>query len=192
MRATGASRPPGPAPRRPSAAAGFTLFELAIVVLIIGLITTMVAPYFRGMRSTLIKGEVRRLAGRASFLYDQASSRKMVMRLTFDLDNNRYFVSRLDPYALNPLFALDGEPGATAVALPAEVRLRDVTVEGIGTLSRGTISCQFYPEGFVDATVVHMADVWGGLFTLSFDPLTGRVAIMRGDDNPFSRAGDRR
>ena len=46
-------------------------------------------------------------------------------------------------------------------SLPPDVRLRDATVEGTGTVSRGTVSCIFYPEGYVDATVVHLRDAGG-------------------------------
>lgn len=174
-------------PGRPPAEGGFTLLELAVVLFIIGLALTLVTPYFRGFRGTLLKSEVRRLAGRVSYLYDQASSHKLVMRLTFDLDNNRYFVSALDPYAPMPVFVPDREPGAAPVMLPMGVRLRDVTVENSGAQSRGTISCHFYPEGYVDATIIHLTDEWGDVFTLSLDPLTGRVAIGRGEDSSTLR-----
>jgi len=171
----------------PPAEGGFTLLELAVVLFIMGLALTMVTPYFRGFRGTLLKNEVRRLAGRVSYLYETASAQKVVMRLTFDLDGNRYFVSRLDPYAPMPVFVADRQPGAAPVMLPMGVRLRDVTVENSGTLSRGTISCHFYPEGYVDATVIHLTDEWGDVFTVSLDPLTGRVAIWRGETNPGLR-----
>ena len=65
--------------------------------------------------------------------------------------------------------------------LPDSVHIRDVTVEGIGTLSRGTLATQFYPEGYVDATLVHLIDQKGRVMTLRIDPLTGQVAIARGD-----------
>ena len=72
--------------------------------------------------------------------------------------------------------------------LPDNVHLRDVTVEGIGTLSRGTVSTQFYPQGYVDATLIHLIDRKGRVMTLKIDPLTGQVAIAAGDLRP-TRAG---
>lgn len=152
------------------------------------LLFTLAMPRIRSFSDARLKHEVRRLAGRASYLYDTASSHKLVLRLTFDLDGNRYMVSRLDPYSPRPLFVPDTEPGAAPVVLPPEVRLRDVTVEGIGQLSRGTVSCLFYPEGYVDATVVRMQDRAGRVFTLKFVPLTGRVIIRRGSLEPAAAA----
>jgi Tfp pilus assembly protein FimT len=165
-------------------AAGFTLIEVAVVVFLMALMALLIIPSTQTYHVSRLKYETRRLAGRASFLYDQAAADKMVLRLTFDIDAQTYSVSRLDPHALNPVFTPDIEAGAAPVTLPADVHLRDVTVEDKGTVSRGTVNCNFYPEGYVDATVVHLADSTGAVFTLSFKPLTGRVSITRGDVAP--------
>ncbi len=68
--------------------------------------------------------------------------------------------------------------------MPAAIRIRDVTVEGIGTVNRGTVACNFYPEGYVDATVVHLEDASGDVMTLAFSPLTGQVAVIDSDVMP--------
>jgi prepilin-type N-terminal cleavage/methylation domain-containing protein len=164
--------------------AGFTLIEIAVVLFLMALIAILVAPSVSGFHLSRLKHESRRLAGRAAFLYDQASSHKMVLRLTFDFVDQTYFVSRLDPHSANPVFVPDLEAGAAPVTMPDDVRIRDVTVEKTGTVARGTVSCNFYPEGYVDATVIHLIDSAGTVFTLTFQPLTGRVKISRGDIAP--------
>ena len=174
----------GPRRRFGRNAAGFTLIEISIVLFLMALMVVLVIPSMTGLHVSRLKHEARRLAGRASFLYDQAAANKMVLRLTFNLDAQDYSVSRLDPHSPNPKFAPDLEEGAAAVTLPPDVHLRDVTVENKGTVTRGTVSCNFYPEGYVDATVVHLVDPAGTVFTLSFQPLTGRVSIARGDLTP--------
>jgi prepilin-type N-terminal cleavage/methylation domain-containing protein len=170
-------------------APGFTLLEIAVVIFIMGLMLTLAVPYIGGFRYAKLKSESRRLAGRASFLFDEASGQKVVLRLVFDMDHNGYFVSRLDPYAVTPAnvepsFTPDHSPGAHPVLLPQDVRIRDVTVEGIGSYNRGQVFCQFYPEGYVDATVVHLMDDSGNVMTLAFNPLTGQVAVAAGDVEP--------
>jgi prepilin-type N-terminal cleavage/methylation domain-containing protein len=164
--------------------AGFTLIEIAVVLFVMALMATLIIPSIKGFHLSRLKREARRLAGRATFLYDQASANKLVLRLTFNLDADSYSVSRMDPHSPQALFMPDMEAGATPVKLPPDVRLRDVTVEGMGTVTRGTVSCNFYPEGYVDATVVHLIDQAGTVFTLSFQPLTGRVMIAKGDIAP--------
>lgn len=158
-----------------------------MVLFIIGLSLTVVAPHLGGLRVMRLKTEVRRLAGRIAFVSDQASADKLVMRVTFDLDANGYFVSQLDPYSPLPIFGPDTQPGAAPIRLPAGIRLRDVTVANVGTVSRGTISCNFYPEGYGDAAMIHIDDEYGDIFTVAVDGLTGRVAIARGDLSPTAR-----
>jgi prepilin-type N-terminal cleavage/methylation domain-containing protein len=165
-------------------AAGFTLIEIAVVLVLMALMALLIMPSVKGLHTSRLKHETRRLAGRANFLYEEAAANKVVLRLTFNLDAQSYSVSRLDPHATNPVFLPDLENGAAPVVLPDDVRLRDVTVEGRGTFTKGTVSCDFYPEGYVDATVVHMRDPAGAVFTLSFQPLTGRVSIAAGDLTP--------
>jgi general secretion pathway protein H len=160
---------------------GFTLLEISVVLFIMGLMLTIAMPYLGGFRTAKLRSEARRLAGRATYLFDEASGNRVVLRLMFDLDHGRYAVARLDPYALNPTFMADNSPGATAVVLPPDIRIRDVSVEGVGTLARGHAECQFYPQGYVDATVVHLQDASGHVMTLAFAPLTGRVNIATGD-----------
>ncbi len=167
-----------------SAAPGFTLLELAVVIFIMGLMLTLAMPYLGGFRQAALKSQARRLAGRATYLYDEATGHKLVLKLIFDLDNNGYAVAQLDPYAIKPVFAPDTSMSGHPVMMPSAIRIRDVTVEGIGTLNRGTIATTFYPEGYVDATVVHLEDASGDVMTLEFSPLTGQVAIINGDVMP--------
>jgi|SRR5208282_1583345 len=168
----------------PFASPGFTLLELAVVTFIMGLMLTLALPYLGGFRQAALRSQARRLAGRATYLFDEATGHKLVLRLIFDMDNNGYAVAQLDPYAVQPVFAPDNSASGHPVMMPAAIRIRDVTVEGIGTVNRGTVACNFYPEGYVDATVVHLEDASGDVMTLEFSPLTGQVAIISGDVMP--------
>ncbi len=146
------------------------------------LMFTLVVPYTGGYRKARLKSEARRLAGRASYLFDEASSQKVFLRLVFDLDHQVYGVMRLDPYALpTPSFTPDRSSAGAPVRMPPAIAIRDVTVGDLGTFSAGTIATQFYPEGYVDATLIHMIDLSGHVMTLVFNPVTGRVSIAEGD-----------
>jgi len=165
---------------------GFTLLEIAVVIFIMGLVMTLAIPYLGGFHGAQLKSEARRLAGRANYLYDEASNQKVIYRITFDLDHNGYYLSRMDPYGTDPQFLPYSGPWGDEVVMPAGLVLRDVSVEGIGRAKDGSISCQFYPEGYVDATVIHMASISGEVLTLSFNPLTGNVGIVSGDVPPVA------
>jgi general secretion pathway protein H len=166
------------------AADGFTLLELAVVIFIMGLMLSLAMPYLGGFRQAALKSQARRLAGRATYMFDEATGHKLILRLIFDIDNNGYAAAQLDPYAVQPVFAPDNSLSGKPVMLPPAIRIRDVTVEGVGTVNRGTVFINFYPEGYVDATVVHLEDASGDVMTLEFSPLTGQVAIVAGDVMP--------
>jgi general secretion pathway protein H len=166
------------------ASPGFTLLELAIVIFIMGLMLTLLTPYLGGFRQVALRSQARRLAGRATYMFDEATGHKLVLRLIFDLDHNGYAAMKLDPYAIQPVFAPDNGIAGRPVTMPAAIRIRDVTIEGIGTVNRGVVATNFYPEGYVDATVVHLDDASGDVMTLEFSPLTGQVLIISGDVMP--------
>jgi prepilin-type N-terminal cleavage/methylation domain-containing protein len=161
---------------------GFTLLELAIVIFIMALMFTLVLPYTGGYRKAKLKSEARRLAGRASYLYDEASAQKVFLRLVFDLDHQVYGVMRMDPYAMpTPSYGPDRGSAGAPVTMPPSIAIRDVTVGDLGTFNTGKVATQFYPEGYVDATLIHMMDLSGHVMTLALNPVTGRVIIKEGD-----------
>jgi len=148
------------------------------------LMFTLAVPYMGGFRKARLKSEARRLAGRASYLFDEASAQKVFLRLVFDLDHQVYGVVRFDPYAVpTPSIGPDRSSAGSPVTMPPAVAIRDVTVGDLGTFRGGTVATQFYPEGYVDATLVHMIDLSGHVMTLAFNPVTGRVIIAEGDLN---------
>ena len=160
---------------------GFTLLEIMVVLFLMGLIMLIAMPYVGSVTDSQLKSASRRLAGRATYLYDEAMARKLVIRLVYDMDANAYFVTMADPYARQPAFFPDLSTAGRRIQLPDNVRIRDVTVEGVGTLGRGQTSTQFYPQGFVDATVIHLIDRRARVMTLKIDSLTGHVAIVQGE-----------
>lgn len=168
-------------------ARGFTLLELAVVLFIMGLVMLLAMPYFGGFQDSELKSEARRLASRSNYLYEEAGAQKVLLRLTFDLDHNSYFVTRLDPFAARPAFARESGPAGARITLPSDVRMRDVWVEGAGAFRKGAISSQFYPSGSADAAVIHLIDRNGEIFTLVINPFDGRTAVMRGDFAPNGR-----
>jgi general secretion pathway protein H len=168
-----------PAPS--NTAPGFTLLELAVVLFIMGLVMLIAMPYFGGLQSSQLKSEARGLASRSSYLYEEAGAQKVLLRIVFDLDHNRYSVQRLDPFAVNPRFVTETGPAGHPVQLPSDIRLRDVWVQGAGGFRRGVISTQFYPSGVADAALIHLVDQQGAVMTLAINPFNGRAAVEHGD-----------
>ncbi len=163
---------------------GFTLLELAVVLLIIGLVLAIAMPHFGAFQGSELRSEAHRLATRSHYLYQEAGAQKVLLRLNLDLNHSTYFVTRLDPFAARPLFMPEKGPAGGVVTMPADIRLRDVWVEGGGVFRSGIVGCQFYPGGIADAAVIHLFDRNGDVMTIGIDPFNGAVAIISGDLSP--------
>jgi prepilin-type N-terminal cleavage/methylation domain-containing protein len=163
---------------------GFTLLELAVVLFIIGLVLAIAMPHFGSFQGAELRSEAHRLAVRSHYLYEEAGAQKVLLRLNLDLNRGAYFVTRLDPFAARPSFRPESGPAGGVVTMPADIRLRDVWVEGGGVFRSGIAGCQFYPSGMADAAVIHLFDRKGDVMTLGIDPFNGAVAIISGDLSP--------
>ena len=95
-----------------------------------------------------------------------------------DLDRQQYWVARLDD-ATGELVE-DTDLLARRIELPAGIRIADVVVPGVGKLSGGLAPTRFYPEGYADASVIHLVDENGHAYTLRIDPIRGRGVVLEG------------
>jgi prepilin-type N-terminal cleavage/methylation domain-containing protein len=162
----------------------FTLLELAVVLLLIGLVLAIAMPHFGAFQGAELRSESHRLATRSYYLYQEASTQKVLLRLNLDLNHSTYFTTRLDPFAARPTFTPEKGPAGGVVTMPADVRLRDVWVEGAGLFRSGIVGCEFYPSGTADAAVIHLFDRNGDVMTVGIDPFNGTAAIIPGDLSP--------
>jgi prepilin-type N-terminal cleavage/methylation domain-containing protein len=161
---------------------GFTLIELGLVLLIISVIIALVVPRFRDQSHAELISQARKLATMFRFLQQEAVLNGRVYRLNFDLDQQRYFVTSADA---------DDEQGGNFqqetgvvghnITLPASLQLSDVNMPFLGgKLSEGLAFTNFYPDGYVDPTVVHL-DNGQEVYTLYVpNGLTGRAYVAAG------------
>jgi prepilin-type N-terminal cleavage/methylation domain-containing protein len=157
---------------------GFTLIELSIVVLIIAIVTYFTFPRLRSLSGAELSASTRRLAQTTRYLYEEAALRGTVLTLFFDLDRQQYWVAHPEERTGFPIE--DTDLLARRVALPEAVRITDVDIPGIGTITQGLVPSRFYPEGYADQAIVHLADADGHSYTVRVDPLRGRGEVFEG------------
>lgn len=162
----------------PASERGFTLIELAIVVLIIAIVTRFALPQLRSLTAAELTASTRRLANVTHYLYEEAALRGIVLSLYFDFDRQEYWVARVEDDTGLPVE--DEDLLARRVRLPADVRLADVVVPGVGKISSGSVPTRFYPEGYADQSVIHLVDSGGHAYTVRIDPIRGRGEVFDG------------
>jgi general secretion pathway protein H len=167
--------------------AGFTLIEIGLVVLIIGVMLGLIIPRFRDNSHYELISHARKLAVTFRFVRNEAILNGRTYRLNYDLNQQRYWVTSAE--AVDDLGAFVEETGVLArgVTIPPPIRLSDVALPMIaGKIMEGVAWTHFYPDGYVDLTVLHI-DNGIEAFTLRVDSLTGRVSVTTGyQDFDFS------
>ncbi|MEW6427401.1 MAG: hypothetical protein AB1568_05130 [Thermodesulfobacteriota bacterium] len=154
---------------------GGTLVELAMVLVVIGLLMTLVLPLFARVGDADLRAAGRRLAGTVKYLYNEAALEKCLYRLTFDLDHATYRADRQLPGG--EWRPLPGRGGQTR--LPDAVAIAAMVVKGRGTFTSGSVSLRIYPMGWLDEAVLHLRQ-GGYRQTLRLAPLTGTTEFYDG------------
>jgi general secretion pathway protein H len=161
--------------------AGFTLIEIGLVLLIMGVVLALVVPRFRDQGHAQLISQTRKLAAMVRFLQQEAILNGRVYRLNFDLDQQHYFVTSAEEGEEASAFERESGILAKDVTMPDPVRVADVDVPLVtGKVYEGVALAHFYPDGYVDPLVVHI-DNGQEVYTLYVpDGLTGRAYVASG------------
>lgn len=156
---------------------GFTLIELAVVIVILGVMITIVMPVLGELGEANLKRSTRHLTGMVRFLRDDSQARKAVYRLRFDVPNGRYWAEVLTTTSdrtvefkrLQTVMAKEGE-------LSGQTTFKDVRA-GAHPDDEYIL---FTPDGWVESAAIHLRDGEGRDFTLLVRPLTGDTELREG------------
>jgi len=167
---------------------GFTLIELALVLVIIAIILSFVAPRLMELGQARREAEARRLAALLGYLHDEASLRGRTFRLRLDLAEARYEVAAAPPAtaeADEESYVEEWTPLARSATLPNGVTV--ASVETATTFaSSGVVDLFFHPESDSPGARITLVDERGGSSRLFLDGVTGRVDI---DDDAGGATG---
>ncbi|WP_432821141.1 prepilin-type N-terminal cleavage/methylation domain-containing protein [Trichloromonas sp.] len=155
---------------------GFTLLELAVVVLLIALFTGLSIPLLGRLGVSGLDNSARRLAGTVKYLFNEAALSGRPYRLTYDLSKGSYRAARLETDG-----ELTIEQGLVREQrLKGSVRFRDLSVSGRGSFSSGEVSIDILPVGWMEETTIHLDDGADQVLTLRINPFTGATEMYQG------------
>lgn len=152
---------------------GYTLIELTVVVVLIGLMLTLTIPRFQSAILTDdLKSMTRKMIGMMKGLRDEAVREHKDYLLHLDLESNRFWIDTTD---------MTEEERARAAKLatpfPERVRVLDVWFRGKGKTMSGQTTIRFNKKGYAQPSVIHLGSEDGREFTLVLSPFLAKVEI---------------
>jgi general secretion pathway protein H len=143
---------------------GFSLFELVLVLLLLGVSLAVVLPNLnRGLQDREVRSSALGLAAAARELRSRALTDGVPQRLVLNLPENSYLMAR-----------------AAEVRLPPEIRF--VSVDGGEVVERDLRSFYFFPNGSILGGEIVIGDTGQSIsYLIRFEPLTGRVQVARSE-----------
>jgi prepilin-type N-terminal cleavage/methylation domain-containing protein len=157
--------------RRTTGERGFTLLEIALTLLIAGILFSLLVPRLPRIGRTDLEASADRLASTMTYLADEASLRGRIYRLTLDFDADRWRVAALAQFAGEPgapelptFREVGDDPLAEAVALPPGIAL-DAVIDRDGESAFGERALYFLPEGATETFRVRLREDDGNATT---------------------------
>jgi len=157
----------------------FTLIELSLVLLIMGILLTLAVPRLGLIGEARLDAAAEKLAATLSYLHDEAALRGRIYRVRFDLDRESWSVDEQAPYAAGEIrdgFVAAWDPYAEPTEYADGLELAAVTTATSRT-AVGTIDVYFMPEAGPAGVVVTLSDGSRGV-DLELDAVTGRVRMQ--------------
>lgn len=168
---------------------GYTLIELAVVILVLGIVLMVAAPRLTPfLMETRLEASARQLASFCRYTNAQAVLTKTHLVLNIDIDTREYWLTTF--IADNTTGFFQGTEDLEEIEittdllrrrrLPETARFQDVVLSESGYADSGTVVLDFTPVGVSQEMLVHLQGKSGSQLTVFFNPLTGTTGILEG------------
>ena len=169
--------------------AGFTLVELMVVIVIIGIMTAMMIPEMKGtFQDALLRSTSRELINVFDLAYSRAVSLNQLRRVRFDGTSGRYLVEKqVMENGQEDFVPADDVPGAKGELdkrivvkfhQPGEMTADENSTAPIAETDSSEVAIGFYPDGTADAGDITLRDREGFRLMLHINPVTARVHVV--------------
>ena len=151
---------------------GYTLIELSVVVLLIGMMLLIAVPRVRDtLLNDDLKATTRQLVGASRELRNEAVREQVDYILQLDLNQPGFWTYSADTTAEKRAEIRKG-----AIRFPEGLRIAGVRHAEEVRKTEGEASIRFFRKGYMEPTVVHLVKD-DRAFTLVFNPFLQAVSV---------------
>ena len=173
--ALGSRFSPEPSAKR-QAPVGFTLIELAVVLLILSITAMLVMPRLFPGDDAALKSSARTLASTLRYLQDRAIATRSNFNLKFQFPDGTIAVNTVTDTGEEGA----ADDGALRDRILAEgVSVEDVVLNSLGRINDGEVIVRVGMAGLQELLTVHLKSR-GGTYTVIAYPVSGKVRIEEG------------
>ncbi len=154
---------------------GYTLIELIVVIVLVGIIFSFAAPKFReAVLTDSLKNATRDLIGKINTLRSDAILESEDYFLQFDLEKNEYW----HEYTNSTAEGKERDKEKSVKQLPSDVRITDIWIKDKGKQMAGDIAIRFTRKGYARESAIHLESEDGREFTLVVNQFLPKVKVM--------------
>jgi type II secretion system protein H len=157
---------------------GFTLIEIMVALIVIGIIAALVVPRTAVMNTVELKAAARNLAGTIHLVYNTAVMEKKYYRIVFDLEGQSYWVEEQD----GKRFVRSSNELLGERLLADNIYFKRVTVMDRDCGEWCQVSLYFTPGGYVEEASIYLGIVDDNpVISVFTRPMTGTAALVMGE-----------
>jgi general secretion pathway protein H len=155
---------------------GFTLIEMAVVIVILSLVAMIVIPLLPSTDAANLRDSARRLSSVIRYLGERSVTTKTDYRMRLDLSDSTVTVKKM----VNGEETVPEDPFFSRNILADGVSIENVESQRLGKLGEGVIEVDFGVAGLGEFMVVHLKGAGEAHFTVTALPYGGRVEVLEG------------
>jgi general secretion pathway protein H len=156
---------------------GFTLIEIAVVMVIIGMVLLLVLPRLPSSDQENLKISARTLASTLRYLQERAATSRTGYYLTLEPGTESVKISEIssDGSAKEP-----SDPLLQKSPVKEGVIVADVRIPRLGKISDGQLRLDVGMGGVRDFVTIHLRSAEGQFWTVMAFPSGGKVKVYEG------------
>lgn len=156
---------------------GFTLIEIAVVLVIIGMVLTVVLPRLPSPEHEKLKGSARTLAATLRYMQDRAATGRTIYYLHLEpgTDSVKILEDGADGIEKEP-----NDPLLQKRPVKEGIVVADVIIPRLGKISDGKLRLAAGAGGLRDFAIIHLRSTDDRFWTVMAFPAGGKVKIYDG------------